>query len=283
MDRIPVFLNPSAGGAAEVHGAIAGDRRFVLVEASAGSLAGEVRWAADAGVPRLVVAGGDGTVSAAAGAVGARAELAVVPAGTLNHFARSLGIPTAAPAALDLAATGTPRPVDAAAVNGRLFVNNSSLGAYVSFVRARKRLEPHLGYRVATLAAGARTLARHPGHRVELEVDGETRVFHTPLLFLGVGERGLFPLRVAAEGRSGLHVLVVHGRRTALLLARALAVVLRAEDVDRLPEVSGFFVDRCVVRSPTGRVRVAADGEIVAMESPLEYVARPAELRVVTP
>jgi len=283
VDRIPVFLNPGAGGADGVRGAIARDPRFVLVEPPSGSLAAEVGRAADAGARRVAVAGGDGTVSAAAGALGGRAELAVVPAGTLNHFARSLGIPTRAPAALDLAATGAPRPVDAAAVNGRIFVNNSSLGAYVSYVRARERLERRLGYRVATLAAGARTLARHPGHRVVVEVDGETREFHTPLLFLGVGERGLFPLRVAAEGRAGLHVLVVHGRRTALLLARALAVVLRAEDVERLPEVSGFFVDRCVVRAPTGRLRVAADGEIVAMESPLEFVARPAALRVVAP
>lgn len=283
---IPLLLNPAAGSAAAVRRAAAGDARFAVAETPAAEVADAVRRAILAGHARVAVAGGDGTAGAAAGAAGSRVELAVVPGGTLNHFARSLGIPTDPRDALDLAAGGAARPVDAATVNGRLFVNNSSLGAYVSFVRVRERLERRLGYRLATVAAGVRTLARHPGHRVEMESDGETRFFHTPLVFVGVGERALFPLRIQgriAAGRAGLHVIVVHTRRTALLLARALAARRAGAESGEFPEVSAFLVDRCILRLPAGSVRVAADGEVFAAGTPLEYAARPGALRVVAP
>ena len=100
----------------------------------------------------MVAAGGDGTVSAVAAAV-ARAgkTLAVIPTGTLNHFARDAGIPTELAQAMARAWHGRERAVDVGFVNGRIFLNNVSLGSYPRMVHERDALEQK-----RPLAAGRR-------------------------------------------------------------------------------------------------------------------------------
>jgi diacylglycerol kinase family enzyme len=86
----------------------------------------------------VVAGGGDGTVNAVAGVLaGTEKPLGVLPLGTLNHFAKDLGIPHEVERAVQLLGTGAPRRVDVAEVNGRVFVNNSSIGVYPLAVRER--------------------------------------------------------------------------------------------------------------------------------------------------
>src|SRR5919199_4445320 len=126
---------------------------------------------------RIVVAGGDGTIGTAARAlVGTGVELGIVPGGTLNHFARDLGIPADPPTACEIAADETVTAcADAGGGNGRLFLNTSSVGAYVRLVRTRERLERRLGYRIASVAAAIRVFVGIPSFGVELEVEGVVR------------------------------------------------------------------------------------------------------------
>ncbi len=288
MPPIPVLLNPFAGSAAGVRRALAGDARFAPLEMPPAGIPGALLRAAAEGARRVAVAGGDGSVGlAASAAVQAGVELAVLPGGTLNHFALHLGIPAALPEALELAAAGRARPVTVGSVGGRVFVNTSSLGAYVSFVRARERLEPRVGRAAATLAAGAGTLARLPRLELALELDGGVRRFATPLLFVGVGERALAPLgiqRRVEEGWPGLHVLVVHTGGAAGMLVRALAAARGgAERIERLPDVDSFLADRCAVRLPAGSAELSADGEILSLRPPLEYLALRGALLAVAP
>jgi len=133
---IPAFVNPGAGTAAPVLEALRRDPAFA---------------------PELL----DG--------------IEIGPAGTLNHFARDHGIPTDPGEAVRLAATGAARPVDVGYVNDRLFINTSSVGAYVRFVRARDRAERVVGYRAASLVAGLVVLLELRRIRVSLEVAGERR------------------------------------------------------------------------------------------------------------
>src|SRR5204863_85435 len=172
------------------------------------------------------------------------------PGGTLNHFARDLGVSTEAAEALELALGGTCRGVDIGIVNGRAFLTTSSVGAYVRFVRIRERLERRFGYRFASTLAAFRILLQLRSFAVELEVDGKPRIYRTPLVFIGVGEREMqlptLGSRVS-DGKRGLHVMVVRGRSRARLLARALAAIvgerrvlerpgeLRAYESDGLP------------------------------------------------
>src|SRR5688500_374492 len=113
---IPAFVNASAGSAPAAREAIAADPRFELRETTPQALPDALRAEVARGTPRVVVAGGDGTIALAARALaGSRTALAVLPGGTLNHFARDLGLPPDdAAACLECAVRGTVRPVDAA-------------------------------------------------------------------------------------------------------------------------------------------------------------------------
>lgn len=285
--RIPAIVNTDAGTAEEVLAAIEASGRFELFRCAGGEVGAATRRAVDAGHPRILVAGGDGTVGAAAAeVVGRDVELAIVPGGTLNHFARDHGIPADdLEAAIALALTGQAQPTDVARVNERLFLNTSSVGAYVSLVRIRDTLEPRLGYRLASLVAAVRVYFTM--HRFAVEITGPAgpRVFRTPLLFIGVGERELkLPAlggRVA-DGRAGLHVMVVQGRTRGAVLALAFAAAFKGIEGMRTPHLETAILDRCLVtlRNATG---VAADGEIVRLPSPLRYELLPGALRLVRP
>ena len=286
---IPAFVNAKAGTANEARKALSGNAAFDVRELEPSELASRIGAAIDAGATRVLVAGGDGTIATAAAALRSRAEaceLAILPGGTLNHFATDLGIPADASAALELAARGTARPADAGLVNDRLFLNTSSVGAYVRFVKMREYLEPRFGYRIASAIATLRLLFRLRSLAVELEVDGHRRIYRTPLVFIGVGERELklptLGTRVP-DGKRGLHVMVVRGRSSARLLAIALNAMARGvKTVSRTPELDSFIVDRCTI-TLRHRSDVAVDGEVASMDTPLEYSLARDTIRVVCP
>lgn len=284
-EPVPAFVNPHAGSAAEARAAIEGDVRFTLREVEPDALADAVRAAVDAGASRVLVAGGDGTIATAAAALaGTGVELAVLPGGTLNHFASHLRIPTDAAAALDVAAGGVPCSIDAAYVNDRLFINTSSVGAYVHFVQLRERWEPRLGYWLASLVAAVRTYVMLQRRHVEVEIDGRRRSYRSPLVFVGVGERELADASLREydpDGRRGLHVVVFHGWRKASMVIRGAAAARRGpQALDRLPDVDSVVVDACRIFLRGHTARLAVDGELTTMQSPLEYRSAPGALRV---
>ncbi|MDQ3699008.1 MAG: diacylglycerol kinase, partial [Gemmatimonadota bacterium] len=231
---IPAFVNPEAGNAADVVNALERNGAFAVhsIE-SAERFPDALRAAIDSGAVRIAVAGGDGTVAAAAAVVaGQPVELAVVPGGTLNHFAKDLGLPEKLEDAVRLASGGRPHPTDVGYVGDRLMLNTGSVGAYVLFVRVRDRLEQRgLPYLAASLLAFVRALVSLRSFTVVVEVEGERRVYRTPLVFVGVGERELGVPKLGGRvegGRRGLHVIIIHGRtRTGLLLMGA-ALAARA-------------------------------------------------------
>ena len=285
--RIPAILNAASGTAEEARKVLEQHDAFEVHEVDPDQIAPTVRSVIEAGARRVLVSGGDGTIATAATELlRTDAELAILPAGTLNHFARDLGVSTEAAEALKLAVEGECRGVDVGVVNGRVFLNTSSVGAYVRFVRIRERLERRFGYRIASALAALRILFQLRRFAVELEVDGAQRIYRTPLVFIGVGERELqLPTlgNRVSEGKRGLHVMVVNGRSRARLLALGLAAVARGVDaVARTPELDSFLVQRCRVtlRRPTA---VAIDGELVAMHETLEYELRADALHVVCP
>jgi diacylglycerol kinase family enzyme len=254
----------------------------------AAQIAETLRRLAESGVRRAGVSGGDGTIALAAGVASSVAlELAVIPGGTLNHLARDLGIPSALDEALRVAVTGEARPIDAGSVNGHLFLNTSSVGTYVTFVRLRERLERYLGYRLASIAAALRLLVRPRTFTVEVEIEGKLRADISPLVFVGVGERELkLPtLGGRAEGgRRGLHLMIVRGRSRARLAALAFAAAARGtRSAMRSPALEAVIVNQFTIRMRRPQGRVATDGELNTMIAPLEYRWLPGAVMVVTP
>jgi diacylglycerol kinase family enzyme len=283
---IPAFINPEAGSADRARAALARDPRFSLQVSPPEQLESEMRRLVASGATRILVSGGDGTIRTAAAAVaGTAVELAIIPGGTLNHFARAHGIPTDLEEAIEVAAGSEVRRVDAAYVNGRLFLNTSSAGAYVRYVRARERIERWVGYYVASLAAAAITLARLQVYTVEIAAAGGTKRYETPIVFVAVGERELgFKERGApiANGRRGLHVMVARAHRRLSLLRAAVRASFTGRAEARDEGIDEWIVERCRIAFRRPRGHVAVDGELVALTSPLEYSLAREAVTIVT-
>jgi diacylglycerol kinase family enzyme len=249
-----------------------------------------VREAADAvraGAGAVVAGGGDGTVSAvAAELAGTPVPLGVLPLGTLNHFAKDMGIPLDVDEAVAVIAQGRVAPVDVGEVNGKVFINNSSLGLYPDIVLDREQQRNRLGRGkwTALLSACVRALQRYPVLSLHIDADGEGLARRSAFAFIGNNEYAMEGFNIGARtslnaGRLSLYVTQRTGRFGLLRLAlRALLGKLRqARDFDALT------ASRLRVDTAKRRVRVATDGEVSVMQAPLEYRIRPAALRVFVP
>lgn len=234
----------------------------------------------------IVAAGGDGTVSAVAGALaGTGVPLGVLPMGTLNHFAKDAGLPVDVKQAAAIIAAGRTHPVDVAELNGRVFVNNSSIGVYPHTVRERdaQRAEHGIGKWRAMLRAIAAVLRRVPTMRVRLEVDGRTLHRTTPLVFVGNGRYEMSGLALGKRASLVGGVLsVYHTRRVTG--AGLVFLALRAL-FGKLDGVRDFEEDEArevTIHLRAGNVRVALDGEVIDERPPLKYRVRPAELTLLS-
>ena len=142
-----------------------------------------LRRAADEATVALGAAGGDGTLSAAAQLADERGlRLLALPAGTLNHFARDLGLLTIDDA-VDALIAGQAVRVDLATAGDRVFVNTASVGAYTDLVEARERLQDRIGKWPAVAVALVAVLRR--ATPTVVEIDGRRRSLW--LAFIGNG------------------------------------------------------------------------------------------------
>ncbi|HET8666724.1 MAG TPA: diacylglycerol kinase family protein, partial [Terriglobales bacterium] len=145
------------------------------------------RRALKSGAGLIVAAGGDGTISTVASVIaGSGVPLGVIPCGTLNHFAKDAGIPVDEELAIRTILTGTACDVDAAEVNGRIFLNNCSIGLYAHIVEQRTAGQNRgLAKWWAFVRAILDVLWRYPTIHVELRAVGEELRCTTPLVFIG--------------------------------------------------------------------------------------------------
>jgi len=234
----------------------------------------------------LVAGGGDGTVSSVASAiVGSDAALGILPLGTLNHFAKDVGVPLDLDDAIRAIAGGRTLRVDVGEVNGRPFINNASVGMYASLIAERQAMQ-RLGRRkwLAHALAVARVWRRYHRLHVLLRADGRERAVPTPFVFVGNNEYQLSGLELGGrkkldDGR--LHVCMAPGmpRRR---VARMIVVAIFA-DICRLESFESFTGSEVTLDAGTGRLRVSLDGEVITLDSPLEFRIRPRALRVIVP
>ncbi|HEX4788592.1 MAG TPA: phosphatase PAP2 family protein [Actinospica sp.] len=171
----------------------------------------------------LGAAGGDGTVNTAARLAAERGiPLLVVPAGTLNHFARDLGVDDAEQALAALRA-GEAVEVDAGTVNDDAFMNTFSVGAYVDLVRERERHEAQVGKWPAMVLGAARVL--RGGGPIAVRVDGKPRRIW--LLFAGncrYEPAGLAPSYRTRLADGDLDVRIVDGEHPLARLRLVIAL-----------------------------------------------------------
>lgn len=259
------------------------DVRLERVPGSA--IAGAARKAAGRG-DILVAAGGDGTVSAtAAVAAETAAVFGVLPVGTLNHFARDVGIPLDLAAAVEAILAGRVQALDAGELNGRIFVNNSSVGLYPRMVRAREEEQRRgLDKRRAFGLALLRTWRQYRTLVGQIVVDGRPQVVRTPFIFIGNNEYVVEGLRVGARAAldaGRLSVIVAPDCGRFEILALPVRAVLGRIDPDA--HLSSQPADEVVVELSRRSVNVALDGEVVTMRTPLRYRIRRRLLRTLVP
>jgi diacylglycerol kinase family enzyme len=253
----------------------------------AGGIAECARLAVAGRANMLVVGGGDGSVSAAAAVLaGTSVALAILPLGTLNHFARDLGIPSDVGKAAELIASGTVRRVDVAEVNGRIFINNSAIGLYPLMVIDRDLQRRRLGRskRLAMLVASARTLARFEHRRLTITVNEEKARIDTPLLFVGNNDYRLdlgSPGQRASLDDGVLSVFVMRKRTRRGLVAASIRALFNRTRRDDMVKLEG--VERLRVDSRRSHLAVSLDGEVVRMKPPLDYTVRKRALNVIAP
>ena len=285
---LKAFLNAKCGNAEAAREAIE-KAGFELDSLQPQEIERHIEQAIKSGTKRVVVAGGDGTIATAAALVARTdVELAILPGGTLNHFAKDHNIPTDLGEAAVVASGGEVVGADIGYVNDCVFLNTSSIGAYVTFVRDREHLEKYVGYRIASFLALIQTWSRLRAFSVTLEVEGVKKTYRSSLVFIGVGERELKMPTLGnrvKNGKRGLHVMIVRGGKRARLFAVALAGIAKGtEEAEKLPEFDDFLVESCRIDLTRSHVLIGLDGELKQMSTPLDYrIDRDALRLVVAP
>ena len=295
LAQIAVILNASAGSGCTADFANSVTDKFreqglfvsVTLAASGGEVVAASKRAATGRVRIVVAGGGDGTLSAVASTL-IRTDIAlgVLPLGTLNHFAKDLHIPMGLDDAIRTIAEGHSIQIDAGEVNGRTFINNSSLGLYADTVRHREQQQHRLGRSkwLAFFWAAVTAFRRYPFLTVTLSLDNEEYRRRTPFIFIGNNEYLMEGFNIGARARIdgaklSLYMTQHTGRLGSLwLAARAVFGRLRqAKDFDALS------AKKILIETRHKLIRVATDGEVTVMSTPLHYRTRPAALKVIVP
>jgi YegS/Rv2252/BmrU family lipid kinase len=234
----------------------------------------------------VVAGGGDGTLSEVASHLAGTEKLfGVLPLGTLNHFAKDLDIPLELSAAVDNVAAGNTVAVDVGEVNGRVFLNNSSIGLYPRVVAQREAQRKYGRSKwIALFSAAFRALRQYAAFRVYVTADGKRFTRRTPILFVGNNEyqiegRDLGARHCLNSGRLCLYVL--HHTGPWGLLKFALRALLRR--AWRIKDFDALHARAIDVELRRAKTRVAIDGELFTMDTPLRYRIRQGALKVIVP
>ncbi|MCX8999173.1 diacylglycerol kinase family lipid kinase [Rhizobiaceae bacterium BDR2-2] len=250
-------------------------------------IAPALRQAAETGgIDGIVAGGGDGTISTAAGiAWKSGLVLGVVPAGTMNLFARSLKLPLDPEAALHALAKGQVAAVDIASANGRPFVHQFSAGLHARMVRYRERMDyaSRLGKIRATARAAYGVIRNPPAFDVEFTIGGEHHRRRVSAVSVSNNVFGGNPFLVPDDvsgGRLGFYVAdALRPPGVAQLALDILRGRLKENEAVAhwdTPEVELHFPraarsSRCVI-----------DGELVPMPHEVLLKIHAGELRVLT-
>lgn len=241
----------------------------------------------------VVIAGGDGTVSAAAPIVRNHGKiLGVIPLGTYNLLARDLEIPLETDEAIANLATGIVRDIDVATVNGRMFLCQSGFGFFTRVVYARqKQRKSHLGKWVQSALAFVDALRHLRKVDVIVRADGQKLRFPTLAMLIAINSYHRNPAKLLQRDRlDGGHFALysVRYRSVAGLVLFALKLVLRIWHRDeRLEIVSSRQLvvssRRRRHRYRSRRLPLTADGELLIMQTPVQYRLYPKALKVLAP
>jgi YegS/Rv2252/BmrU family lipid kinase len=288
--NIVVVYNPSSGASdsfKEIQAAFA-DLKVApeYIPITTNRLHDKLRTAASKKGTTIVAAGGDGTINGVVHAViGTKCKLGIIPVGTLNHFARELNVPLDIPGAVQTILKGKTVRVDAAAVNDRSFVNNSSIGWYPRSLRTRDELGDRIGKWPAALVGSVKAMIRPRRYHVELTIDGQKHTYRTPFVFVGNnaykrGEPGVGQRETLHGGQVAIYVVKAQSI-TGIVRMLFHGLLTRKH---RTQDFAIYYTSECTIQTRHHRrLNVACDGEVTSLRTPLHYKSVPEALDVITP
>lgn len=203
MRKHVFIVNPKAGRGAgrrtlnELPGRLTGwPNEYQIIETSGPGEASEIARSVDSEV--CVAVGGDGTINEVVnGLIGTNRTLAILPSGSGNDFAKSIGIPKSTAAALEIIRAGKSKSIDVGTVacgansdsrnqSKRLFANGVGIG-FDAAVAAKTLEIPHLSGTMLYLVAVLKTLGKYRSPLFHISIDGRTTVSHNLLIAIGNG------------------------------------------------------------------------------------------------
>ncbi len=251
-------------------------------------LGAAARAAVAEGFDTIVAAGGDGTVAAVADVlVGTGVALAALPLGTFNFFTRGLGLPEDPVRAAEMLARGQNRPMDVAEVNGRVFLNNASLGMYPAILAQREHIYQRFGRsRLLAYWSVLRTVFTYSDSAwLVVHSDGDRQVVRTPSVFVAASAYqlrcyGLEGEDLLREGKLAVFMApdVSRWRMIGIALRLACGRARSYQDFTLLGSSD------MLIEAPRRRRRtVARDGEYGKMAAPFRFQMKKGALVVVMP
>ena len=231
----------------------------------------------------VIVAGGDGTISAVAqGLLGTDVPLGIVPVGTYNNIARSLAIPADLAGALDVLLHGQPWRIDAATANGTPFLEVAGVGLDARLFPMAEQIKSGAWYQVG---AALHTLHYYRPRKVRIELGDGQHVVARPLMvmvsnmpYFGMG----FAVAPTARPDSGRLVLSVFEHMTKLQLLQHFAAIAYGRPV-REPRISTYCGTRFrITTAARPALPVEADGRVVG-RTPVLIAVVPSALTVLAP
>ena len=251
-----------------------------------GDIKALVEQAVQGGGDALVACGGDGTVNAVAAATLETGKpLGVIPLGTLNNFSKDLGIPQDLAEAIKVVANGRATRIDVGEVNGQIFINNSSIGLYPRIVHDREKQQRlGRGKWFAAFWAALKVLRFSHFLHVRLICDGVEYRGKTPFVFVGNNDYDMDIYNVGRRERLDAGKLSVYflrrGGRWGVIVMLLKTMIGRVKQWDDFEELQ---TDELTIVSRKKVLPVAFDGEVAAMETPLNYKVLPRSLEVIAP
>ncbi len=236
----------------------------------------------------VIVGGGDGTISSAAGLFADSGKpLGILPLGTMNLFARSLRIPIDIDTALAALLAATPAAVDLCSVNDRIFTHHVALGLHPTILRKREAMKyrGRLSKIWASLRAYVQTLRRPPTLSIVTKIDGKTSQRRTNTLIVSNNSfiEGLGHLPYAENPQGGhlaIYVATSRNRRDLLRLSSAVALGAWVKN----PLLESHVAEEAEIALRKRRhVLASVDGELIGLASPLRIVCRKGALTALMP
>jgi YegS/Rv2252/BmrU family lipid kinase len=235
----------------------------------------------------VLAGGGDGTISTAAAIfAGHKTTLGILPLGTMNLFARALGIPLKLEEAVETLLTGDKRQIDIGEVNGEVFVHHVTLGLHPRIVAGRKRenYRSRLGKKLAGFKIWWRLVRQAPRMTLQLMVDSERVKLKTASLIITnnpfIEQFGGLPhSEIPDQGKLAVYAAQTRDWKELLAMS-AQASLGKWESNSKLDFLEGREI---TIETKRKKLRVSIDGELAYLRTPLRAKIVPNALWVLCP